>query len=106
MFLGVNAAIGALLGLHLVAAIGGADMPVVVSVLNSYSGWAAATDDPTSPIWGMPQMEVWQADTVVVLERSLSPGYAGVANPLFFRENTHMFFGDVREPPEALVERL
>ncbi|QDG49188.1 NAD(P)(+) transhydrogenase (Re/Si-specific) subunit beta [Persicimonas caeni] len=66
----------------------------------------SATDDPTSPIWGMPQMQVWKADTVVVLKRSLSPGYAGVANPLFFRENTRMFFGDAREQLEALGERL
>lgn len=59
--------------------------------------------DESSPIYGMPQIEVWDADNVVVFKRSLSTGYAGVPNPLFFRENTLMFFGDAGNTVEALL---
>ena len=56
-----------------------------------------------SPIAGMPVLNVWEAETVVVNKRSLSPGYAGISNPLFTKDNTLMLFGDARESMQALV---
>jgi NAD(P) transhydrogenase subunit beta len=66
----------------------------------------AAQDDPTSPIAGMPVLHVWEASNVVVFKRSMSSGYAGVQNPLFFRENAHMLFGDAKERVEDIVKAL
>jgi NAD(P) transhydrogenase subunit beta len=57
----------------------------------------AASEDPTSPIAGMPVLTVWNAEHVIVFKRSMASGYAGVQNPLFFRENTQMLFGDARD---------
>ena len=66
----------------------------------------AALEDPTSPIAGMPVLEVWKARQVVVFKRSMATGYAGVQNPLFFRENTAMLFGDAKEQTERIVAAL
>jgi H+-translocating NAD(P) transhydrogenase subunit beta len=66
----------------------------------------AATDDPTSPIAGMPVLKVWEAERVVVFKRSMNTGYAGVQNPLFFRDNSRMLFGDARERVEDILRSL
>lgn len=66
----------------------------------------AAQDDPRSPIAGMPVLEVWKAQNVVVFKRSMNTGYAGVQNPLFFKENTQMLFGDAKESVEAILKAL
>jgi NAD(P) transhydrogenase subunit beta len=62
-----------------------------------------ALDDPGSPIYGMPVLEVWKSKLVVVLKRGMAAGYAGVDNPLFFHENCRMLFGDARKSMDALV---
>jgi NAD(P) transhydrogenase subunit beta len=66
----------------------------------------AAMDDPGSPIAGMPVLRVWEAEQVVVFKRSMNTGYAGVQNPLFFRDNSRMLFGDARERVEDILVAL
>src|SRR4051812_26729164 len=66
----------------------------------------AATEDPGSPIAGMPVLKVWEAAHVVVFKRSMNTGYAGVQNPLFFRDNSRMLFGDARERVEDILRAL
>jgi NAD(P) transhydrogenase subunit beta len=66
----------------------------------------AASEDPNSPIAGMPVLEVWQAKKVVVFKRSMNTGYAGVQNPLFFKENTQMLFGDAKDSVEQISRAL
>ncbi len=66
----------------------------------------AAMDTPDSPIAGMPVIQVWEAKQVIVLKRSMASGYAGVENPLFFKENTRMLFGDAKESIEQILGAL
>ncbi|AKT50499.1 Re/Si-specific NAD(P)(+) transhydrogenase subunit beta [Arsenicicoccus sp. oral taxon 190] len=66
----------------------------------------AALDDPSSPIAGMPVLEVWHARDVIVFKRSMSTGYAGVQNPLFFKDNTRMLFGDAKERVDDILRAL
>jgi NAD(P) transhydrogenase subunit beta len=66
----------------------------------------SAMEDPDSPIAGMPVLEVWKSHDVIVLKRSLATGYAGVDNPLFYKENTKMLFGDARKNVDALLGEL
>ncbi|CAM2884639.1 MULTISPECIES: Re/Si-specific NAD(P)(+) transhydrogenase subunit beta [Vibrio] len=66
----------------------------------------AAQEDPNSPIAGMPVLEVWNAKNVVVFKRSMNTGYAGVQNPLFFKDNTQMLFGDAKESVDAISKAL
>jgi NAD(P) transhydrogenase subunit beta len=66
----------------------------------------AAEDDPTSPIAGMPVLEVWKAKTSVVMKRSMASGYAGVDNPLFYKENNRMLFGDAKKTLDEVLAAL
>lgn len=66
----------------------------------------AAIENPSGPIGGMPVLEVWKAKNVIVMKRSMSAGYAGVQNPLFFKENSYMCFGDAKTTAEAILNAL
>jgi H+-translocating NAD(P) transhydrogenase subunit beta len=66
----------------------------------------SAEEDPSSPIAGMPVLEVWKAQNVIVFKRSMSTGYAGVQNPLFFKENSYMCFGDAKATVQAILNSL
>jgi NAD(P) transhydrogenase subunit beta len=66
----------------------------------------SAEEEPDSPIAGMPVLEVWKGKTTIVLKRSMAPGYAGVDNPLFIRENTRMLFGDAKQSLSAVLQAL
>jgi NAD(P) transhydrogenase subunit beta len=66
----------------------------------------SAQDDPHSPIAGMPVLECWKGKTTIVMKRSMASGYAGVQNPLFFKENTRMFFGDAKDSLESALKEI
>lgn len=66
----------------------------------------AAMEDPNSPIAGMPVLEVWNSKHVIVFKRSMNTGYAGVQNPLFFKENSQMLFGDAKESCNKILEHI
>ncbi|MGY1753591.1 Re/Si-specific NAD(P)(+) transhydrogenase subunit beta [Blastococcus sp. SYSU D01042] len=83
-----------------------ADTSVVLVIGANDTVNPAASEDPASPIAGMPVLRVWEAERVVVFKRSMNTGYAGVQNPLFFRENSRMLFGDARERVEDILRAL
>jgi NAD(P) transhydrogenase subunit beta len=83
-----------------------ADTDVVLVIGANDTVNPAATEDPASPIAGMPVLKVWEAERVIVFKRSMNTGYAGVQNPLFFRDNSRMLFGDARERVEDILRAL
>jgi len=83
-----------------------ADTDVVLVIGANDTVNPAAMDDPGSPIAGMPVLTVWEAGQVIVFKRSMASGYAGVQNPLFFKENSAMLFGDAKDRVEDIVRAL
>ncbi|TNC48206.1 Re/Si-specific NAD(P)(+) transhydrogenase subunit beta [Mumia zhuanghuii] len=83
-----------------------ADTSVVLVIGANDTVNPAAAEDPTSPLAGMPVLRVWGAENVIVFKRSMAAGYAGVQNPLFFRDNTQMLFGDAKERVEDILRVL
>jgi H+-translocating NAD(P) transhydrogenase subunit beta len=83
-----------------------ADTDVVLVIGANDTVNPAAMDDPGSPIAGMPVLRVWEARNVIIFKRSMASGYAGVQNPLFFRENSAMLFGDAKARVEDLLKAL
>lgn len=84
--------------------IGDTDIVLVVGANDVVN--PSALDDPSSSIYGMPVLEVWRAKQVVVFKRSMKPGYAGIQNPLFFKPNTKMLFGDAAKSLKAIIDEM
>ncbi|MEV1025262.1 Re/Si-specific NAD(P)(+) transhydrogenase subunit beta [Streptomyces sp. NPDC050264] len=84
--------------------LGETDVVLVVGANDTVN--PAATEDPSSPIAGMPVLRVWESKNVIVFKRSMAVGYAGVQNPLFFRDNSQMLFGDAKTNVEGIVRAL
>jgi H+-translocating NAD(P) transhydrogenase subunit beta len=78
----------------------------VVLVIGANDIVNPAAEDPGSPIAGMPVLRVWDASEVIIFKRSMATGYAGIQNPLFFRDNSHMLFGDAKERVEDILRAL
>ncbi|MCB0363145.1 MAG: NAD(P)(+) transhydrogenase (Re/Si-specific) subunit beta, partial [Bdellovibrionales bacterium] len=66
----------------------------------------SAIEDPSSPIFGMPVLECWKSQLVIVMKRSMASGYSGIENPLFFKENTRMLFGDAKKTVLSLLNSI
>lgn len=66
----------------------------------------SAQDDPGSPIFGMPVLEAWKAGRVVILKRSMGTGYSGIDNPLFYKDNSAMLFGDAKSSVDGILHHL
>ena len=81
--------------------LGDTDLAVIIGANDVVN--PSAEDDPGSSIYGMPVLQVWEAKNVVVLKRSMRPGYAGIQNPLFFHDKTKMLFGDAKASLQELV---
>ena len=82
------------------------DTDVVIVIGSNDIVNPAAQDDPNSPIAGMPVLEVWNAETVIVSKRGQGTGYSGIENPLFFKENTRMLYGDAKDSVNALLTQV
>ncbi|HRA27684.1 NAD(P)(+) transhydrogenase (Re/Si-specific) subunit beta, partial [Ornithinibacter sp.] len=82
------------------------DVDVVLVIGANDTVNPAASEDPSSPIAGMPVVRVWEAANVIVFKRSMATGYAGVQNPLFFKENSQMLFGDAKDRVEDIIKAL
>ena len=83
-----------------------ADTDVVIVVGSNDIVNPAAQEDPNSPIAGMPVLEVWKAKQVVISKRGQGRGYSGIENPLFFKDNSRMLYGDAKASVDALLSKL
>jgi NAD(P) transhydrogenase subunit beta len=86
------------------SALPNTDMVVIIGANDVVN--PAALDDPGSPIYGMPVLNVWDAKHVIVMKRSMSPGYAGIQNQLFFHDKNKMLFGDAKDSLQKLVSEV